>query len=248
MKNILISVVTICYNSEAVIRKTIESVLNQTYDNLEYTIIDGLSDDKTVDIAKGYADLFAKKGYSYSVISEKDAGIYDAMNKGILHSHGELIGLINSGDWYEPIALQTVAEAYNKEPFDYFYADLRNVRENGKSSIKHVRMDRFPTSRHWNHPTCFVKKDIYSELGVFRNVGIHDDFDFYLRVRSHSKKIRVENIVIANFAMGGVSNQKSLRKSIKRCKDRYGCYRANGYSKVYLIECVLMEIAKFMFC
>ena len=79
----LVSIITVCYNSAHTIRKAIEFVLNQTYPNIEYTIVDGLSKDETAEIAKSYADAFRQKGYTHRVISEKDNGIYDAMNKGI---------------------------------------------------------------------------------------------------------------------------------------------------------------------
>ena len=108
----LVSVITICFNSEAVIRKTIESVLNQTWDKLEYLIVDGASKDRTVAIAEEYSERFAAKGVDYRIYSEPDRGIYDAMNKGIRLSSGDLVGLINSGDWYEPDAVETAVKAY----------------------------------------------------------------------------------------------------------------------------------------
>ncbi|MBR6850467.1 MAG: glycosyltransferase, partial [Lachnospiraceae bacterium] len=102
-----ISIITISYNSEAVIAKTIESVLAQDYKGkAEYLIIDGASKDRTVEIAESYRDRFAKKGYEYRIASEPDQGIYDAMNKGIRKSTGDIIGILNSGDWYEPVALR----------------------------------------------------------------------------------------------------------------------------------------------
>lgn len=97
----LISIVTVSFNSEKTIRQTIESVLNQTYTNIEYNIVDGASTDRTVEIATQYKDDFEAKGIKYIITSEKDKGIYDAMNKGIARSHGEIVGLINSDDWYE---------------------------------------------------------------------------------------------------------------------------------------------------
>ena len=230
----LVSVITICYNSEAVIRKTIESVLAQTWDSIEYQIIDGASKDKTVAIAEEYRDRFAEKGYSYRISSEPDHGIYDAMNKGIRHATGELIGLINSGDWYEPDAVETAVRAYQEDPYDLFYADINLVRENGSVLVKHSKHDRFPTSRHWNHPTMFVTRKTYEELGLYRNEGIHDDFEFH-RIRT-----------IANFVTGGASNAKSFAKCKKRCLDRYRDYRINGYSRLAMIECVAIEAAKFI--
>ena len=103
MENFLISVVTVCFNSERTISRTIESVLNQSYPIYEYLIVDGRSSDKTMDIVKEFEPLFNGK---MKVISEADNGIYDAMNKGILMAKGKLIGILNSDDWYEPDTLE----------------------------------------------------------------------------------------------------------------------------------------------
>ena len=242
----LVSVITVCWNSEKTIRKTIESVLGQTYDNLEYLVIDGLSSDSTPDIVREYESRFAERGYTLRFVSEKDNGIYDAMNKGIRLASGELIGIINSDDWYEPHAVATAVEAYRETPYDLFYADINLVREDGSVIVKRSRMDRFPTSRHWNHPTTFIPKAAYEELGLYRNEGIHDDFDLILRFRRAGKRTVIRNEVLANFRTGGVSNQKSLKKSRQRCLDRYRCYRNNGYSRLAMLECIAMEAAKFI--
>ena len=101
-ENKLVTVITPCFNSEKTIRKTIESVLNQTYHNIEYLIIDGASTDKTVEIAKSYEQAF---GGRMKIYSEPDKGIYDAMNKGIRLAGGELVGIVNSDDYYETDAV-----------------------------------------------------------------------------------------------------------------------------------------------
>lgn len=240
----LVSIITVCYNSGKTIQKTIESVLNQTYQEIEYIIVDGLSNDNTMQIVDGYKEQFATKGMQLKIISEKDHGIYDAMNKGIYNSSGEIIGIINSDDWYEKNAVEVMMDTYQKEKFDYFYGDIRLIKTNGQEIIKHSRMDKLVTSRHWNHPTSFVTKSTYQELGTFLCEGIHDDFDFFLRVRRAGKKIVIKNQVLADFRMGGVSNDKSIEKSKKRVKDRYRCYKINGYSRLYLIECILIELVK----
>ena len=242
----IVSIITICFNSELVIRKTIESVLSQTYDNIEYLIVDGASKDQTVKIAESYRDAFAKKRYIYRIYSEPDRGIYDAMNKGIQKSSGELIGMINSGDWYEPEAVETAVNAYERDKYDLFYADINLIKENGKVMVKHSRMDHFPTSRHWNHPTMFVPHSTYEDLGLYRAEGIHDDFEFFLRARRADKKITIVNKTIANFVTGGASNDKSLAKCKKRCLDRYRDYRLNGYSRLAMLECVGIEAAKYI--
>ena len=84
------------------------------------------------------------------------------------------------------------------------------------------------------------------EVGVYRNEGIHDDFDLVLRIRKAGKKVVIKNVVLANFRVGGASNDKALKKCVQRCKDRYACYHNNGYSKLYWIECIAIEVAKYI--
>ena len=242
----LVSVITICYNSEKTVRRAIESVLNQTYPEIEYIVVDGDSSDNTVAIAKEYEARFIEKGYKFRVISEKDNGLYDAMNKGIRMATGELIGLVNSDDWYEPIAVETAVKTHMETGCDMFYADCNLVKDNGSVIVKHSRLDKFPSSRNWNHPTTFITKKAYDEQGLYRCQTLYDDFDLVLRMRKAGKKIAIRNVVLSNFKTGGVSNQKSLKACFKRIKARYGCYRNNGYSPLYIFECVAMEFAKLI--
>jgi len=102
MKDILVSIITPCLNSKKTIRKTIESVINQTYKNIEYIIVDGESTDGTIEIINEYREKYKD---CIKFISEKDNGIYDAMNKGIKLCSGSLIGIINSDDYYETNAV-----------------------------------------------------------------------------------------------------------------------------------------------
>ena len=241
-----VTVITICFNSEAVIKKTIESVLNQTYTEVEYLIIDGASKDKTVEIAESYKDAFAEKGIDYKIFSEPDKGIYDAMNKGIAKATGELVGLINSGDFYEPIMIETAVKAYEEKPYDIFYGDINLIKDNGQIIVKKSKYDKLPTSRHWNHPTMVVRKAYYDEIGAYKCEGIHDDFEFFLRARKKNARITIKNVTLANFITGGTSNQKSFKQCKKRCKDRYKAYRDNGYGIWSWFECVGIEIAKFI--
>lgn len=114
--------------------------------------------------------------------------------------------------------------------------------------MKKARQRRFyQTSRDWNHPTMFVKGELYKQY-PFRDLGIHDDYGFYLRMRKQKRRIAVVNRLMANFKMGGASNRKSLKEAKKRILDRYRfCYRINGYSRWYLAECVWIEAAKWLF-
>ena len=241
-----VSVITICFNSEAVIKKTIESVLNQTYTDIEYIIIDGASKDKTVEIAESYKDAFAEKGIDYKIFSEPDKGIYDAMNKGIAKATGELVGLINSGDFYEPQMIETAVKAFEEKPYDIFYGDINLIKDNGQIIVKKSKYDKLPTSRHWNHPTMVVRKAYYDEIGAYKCEGIHDDFEFFLRARKKNARITIKNVTLANFMTGGASNKKSFKQCKKRCKDRYKAYRDNGYGIWSWFECVGIEIAKFI--
>lgn len=245
-----ITIITIAYNSSRVIGRTIESVLAQEPGEvpytLEYLIIDGASSDDTVAIAESYRKAMAQKGIEYRISSEPDKGIYDAMNKGIRRAAGEIIGMINSGDWYEPIAAATAAETFAKTECDLMYANIRMHKTDGSAFVKRARQRRFQTSRDWNHPTTFVRAQLYQQY-PFRCLGIHDDYGFFLQMRKQGRKIVTVDRILADFALGGASNQKSFKAAKRRIRDRYRyCYRINGYSRLYLVECVAIELAKMI--
>lgn len=248
--NSLISIITVAYNSEATIRQTIESVLHQTYDRIEYLIIDGGSADSTLQIAEEYRERMQQRGYAYFIISEPDRGIYDAMNKGIGMAQGELIGMINSDDWYEPIAVQRAAETYEKSGCDMLYADLRiwSCRQDGtlqEKMIKRAKLRKLAVSRDWNHPTTFITRKTYDRFR-YKVESLHDDWDLVLRIRRTGLKTVIISEVLANFRMNGASHEKNIRKSIDRAKARYHIYRSNGYSRWYFWECLLIELAKWI--
>ncbi|MCH5342421.1 MAG: glycosyltransferase [Acetatifactor sp.] len=245
-----VSIITVAYNSEMSIGHTMESVLGQTFPDgrvtLEYLIIDGKSKDRTVEVAESYREAFEKKGITLRVFSEPDEGIYDAMNKGIRLAQGEIIGILNSDDWYEPDTVQVVVETFEREDCDLLYADIRVHKVNGNTFVKKARNRNFETSRDWNHPTTFVRAELYKKY-PFRDLGIHDDYGFFLQMKKQKRRIVIVNKVLANFRMGGASNQKSLKAAVKRIQDRYHyCYRINGYSRWYLLECVAIEAAKMI--
>ena len=245
-KEPLVSIITVSYNSEQTLAHTIESVLTQTYTNIEYWIIDGASRDRTVEIAESYRSRLEASGISYHVLSEPDGGIYDAMNKGIRNATGDIIGIINSDDWYEPEAVQTAVETFRKTGCDLMYANIRMHKADGSTFVKRARTRKFQTSRDWNHPTTFVRAECYKKY-PFRQLGIHDDYGFFLQMRKLGKQIVTVNQVLPNFHLGGDSNNKDLKAAKKRIRDRYlYCYRINGYSRWYLIECVAIEAAKLI--
>ena len=243
-----VSIITVAYNSEQSIVPTLESVLAQKNARvaIEYWIIDGASKDDTVAVAESYRARMEEKGIDYHIISEPDGGIYDAMNKGIRLATGDVIGILNTDDWYEPETFFCVQQTFEEEKCDLMFGNIRIHKQDGSSFIKRARQRKFQTSRDWNHPTMFVKAELYKEH-PFLNKGIHDDYGFYLKMRKLTTRIVTVDVVLANFKMGGASNQKNLKASIKRIKDRYRyCYRVNGYSRWYIIECVAIETAKYI--
>lgn len=240
-----ISIVTVSYNAETTIDKTIESVLNQSTPPYEYIIKDGGSNDSTLDIVRSYVGKFEEKGILYKIVSEKDNGIYDAMNKGISMCNGDIIGMINADDWYEPDAVETVNAAYDKTPFDLFYADIRLHKNDNISFVKKSKNRRYATSRDWNHPTTFITREMYGKYS-YKTETLHDDYDLILRMKKDNVRICVVNKVLANFRMNGVSHERSLKSALKRARIKYRIYRQNGYSAFYFVECYGVEFLKLI--
>lgn len=241
-----VSIITVTYESEKSIERTVESVLGQTYQEIEYLIVDGASKDKTVMVAESYRQRLEERGISLRIVSEPDQGIYDAMNKGIALAQGDIIGILNSDDWYESDAVETAVTTFQVTGCDLLFANIRMHKADGSSFLKKARLRRFQTSRDWNHPTTFVKAALYKQY-PFRQLGIHDDYGFYLQMHRLKKNIVTIDKVLAHFQMGGASNHKSFREARTRIRDRYQyCYRINGYSRWYFIECVAIEAAKMI--
>ncbi len=250
-----ITIITVTYNSEKSIETAIRSVLEQSVlqkfhdterPRLEYLIIDGVSKDATIAKVEAFRSAFEQAGAEYKIISEPDRGIYDAMNKGIHLATGDIIGILNSDDWYEPDTLETVVRTFRETHCDLMFANIRMHRSDGSTFVKKARQRKVQTSRDWNHPTTFVKATLYKHH-PFVDLGIHDDYGFYLKMRKLHKKIVTVDKVLANFRMGGASNHKSFQEAVKRIRERYlYCYRLNGYSRWYLVECVAIEVAKMI--
>ena len=202
----LISVITVVYNGEEFLEETILSVIDQSYDNVEYIIIDGSSTDSTIDIIKKYEDRI-----DYWV-SEDDKGIYDAMNKGISLCKGDVIGIINADDYIYLETLENVVQIFKDEEVMYSYGKLDLMTENGKMletirsiGIKNIKYKIF---KHmpFLHPTLFVKENVYRELGRYNlSYSLSADYDFTLRLgNSKYKGIRLDSSTGA-FRLGGVS-------------------------------------------
>ena len=242
--NIKVTIITVAYNCEDTIATAMESVLNQTYSNIEYLVIDGFSKDNTVEIAKSYIGKFDKKGIILKVISEPDKGMYDALNKGVFLASGDLIGNINADDWYEPIAVEKMVELYAKENYDLAWSDLRIIKSSG-NMIKKAYVGKIWTTAGFCHPTMFSKRETL--LGFpYACDQMDDDFEMVTRVHKAGKKIVTLNEVLANYRFGGMSTTKSLKDFAKRVRMKYATYKKHGYSPLYWFYCVAMEMAKYI--
>lgn len=209
-----ISIVTVCYNAADTIEETIKSVLNQTYDNVEYLIIDGGSTDRTVDIIKKYDDRI-----SYW-ISEPDKGIYDAMNKGIAIASGDYIGFINSGDKYADrhvIAL-VVEQLLNTAP-DIIYGDIVLKYSFGRYYTKPLPLNTFKTGFPFSHPSSFVRLQLLKNELFDTSYKIVADYNFFLKMYDNHKEFVYFSTPIAEFeAETGVSSMNVLPTFIEISK------------------------------
>lgn len=196
-----ISVITVCLNSECTIERTIQSVIAQNDDNYEYIIIDGESTDKTLEIIEKYRNEIA------IVLSEKDAGIYDAMNKGIALASGDVIGIINSDDWYEPGTFEEVRRCFQKTDAEAVYGKMNLIYEDGyQETLIPSNIEKIRYEMAIPHPTVFLKKDVYKRYGAFQlKYNIAADYDFMLKLYIRDVKFEYIDKVLANFRMNGIS-------------------------------------------
>lgn len=210
----LFSIITVCFNSEKTIERTMKSVLNQSYMDYEYILVDGASTDRTLEIIHRYESLFQGR---LKLISEPDQGIYDAMNKGIRASRGELIGIVNSDDYYEPDALDKIAKAYQGYDYTIIYGLVRSVLD-GKEVMVFSKNHEFLEKDMITHPSCFVTRKLYERFGTYSlKYPYSADYEFMLRIKKE-KEVRFVEIydIITNFSVGGVSNSvKGYRDTLK---------------------------------
>lgn len=212
-EQMLVSVVTPCYNSIATIKKTLECIKNQTYQNIEYIIIDGGSTDGTLELIEQYRDNLPEK---FILISGKDKGIYDAMNKGIGLAKGQLIGIVNSDDWYEKDTVEQVVKHYQGNQYEVLYG-MQRTYLNGREKAVFIYHHDFLPEQMITHPTCFVTKDTYNDFGVF-DLQYHSAADYDLMLRFwESREVTFTPImrVLSNFQLGGMSSsQTGVRENI----------------------------------
>ena len=203
-----VSIVTVVWNNKETIKDAIDSVSNQTYQGVEYIIIDGASTDGTIDIIQSYGDKIDK------FVSEPDKGLYDAMNKGIALATGDIVGILNSDDFYiDEFVIEKVIKEFDEKGVDSVYADLVFVNpKNLEKTVRYYDSSQFNPSRFaygWTpaHPTFFVKKEIYDKYGVFRtDFKIAADFDILARfLYVHKISYSYMQEVLVKMRVGGVS-------------------------------------------
>lgn len=218
----LITVITVVYNGEKYIEETIQSVINQTYDNVEYIIIDGGSTDGTLDIIRKYENAI-----DYWV-SEKDRGIYDAMNKGISCATGEWVALINSGDYYALNALKTIVEIVNKNPTcKIIFGACTYIYPNSEVIHKHTPINT--PYAFMSHPSTFTKKSVHDFFGLYDiRYKVFADALFFLHTSKTAEKQYTDKN-LSYMREGGTST--ILKLSV--ATELFRLYRIFGFSRTY---------------
>lgn len=234
-----ISIVTVSFNSSLTIRDTIESVIAQSFANIEYIIIDGGSNDGTLSIIKEYEDKIAK------MISEPDHGIYDAMNKGVNAATGDIIGILNSDDFFEnEDVLSNVANAFSLDAgIDIVFGDVVFVSpDNLNNIVRYYSSARF---RAWKlrfgwmppHPATFVKRSVYDAFGLYNlQYSIAADFEMFVRwfLVHRLSYLRMDRILV-RMRIGGLSTS-GLRNSLLLNREIADACNSNGiYTNIFLI-------------
>ncbi len=245
-----VSIITATFNSASTIADTLESVRIQTYPTIEHIIVDGLSTDNTLTIVNNAQRI-------EQVVSEKDNGIYDAMNKGIALTNGEIIGILNSDDFYaHEKVIEEVVALFEETDCDAVYGNLIFVHpDNPKKVLRKWIAGGYDLNlflKGWMppHPTFFVKKSIYDQLGNF-NIALRSSADYELLLRFlYVNKIKVEYLhdVLVHMRSGGQST-KSFSNRIKAHKEDYMAWRLNGLTPKWytLMLKPVRKIKQFLF-
>lgn len=225
-----VSIVTVCYNSAETIENTLISVISQSYPNIEYIVIDGQSTDATLEIIGRYKSKLAK------VISEPDKGIYDAINKGIQLASGELVGVLNSDDFYvNSSVIEEVVNTLQQKNADCVYGDLQYVDRQNTDLIKRNwvsgKYEQGLFYKGWMppHPTFFIKNECYKKYGYF-NLKLKSAADYELMLRMlHLHQIKAAYLpkVLVKMRVGGKSNI-SLMNRIKANREDKLAWNING--------------------
>lgn len=233
-----ISIITVVYNNRETIKDAIESVLSQSYSDIEYIIIDGNSNDGTVEIIKEHSEKIA------FFISENDKGIYDAMNKGIKVSTGDVIGILNSDDLYQDLTvIEAVMDQFIQDSeIDIVYGDLVYVKSDNTDHIVRKWKSETYYKRYFEngnvppHPSLFVTSKVYKQAGVFEtNYKLAADYELMLRIfKKHNFNSKYIDKVLVKMRLGGATNQ-SISNIIKQNKEILAAWKNNKLKTPLLI-------------
>ena len=232
-----VSIITVVYNRADVIRDTIESVLSQTYKNIEYIIIDAASTDGTMDVVNEYKDKISK------TISEPDRGLYDAINKGIKEATGDVIGLIHIDDFYlDNLVIQRVVDTFKKENKHMLFADLLYIKGDNKDKVlryysaKNFTVKKLKYGFMPPHPTLFVKKEVYEKYGLYKiDYKIAADYEMFVRLLLVNKlSFSYIHLPIVKMRVGGVSSG-GIRRKIECNIEVLRAIRSNGLKANHLV-------------
>lgn len=216
-----ISIITVCYNAEDTISDTIESVLSQDYKDVEYIIVDGKSTDRTLEIIQSIKNRI-------KLISEKDQGIYDAMNKGINTASGDVIGILNADDVYKNSQVLTEVMDAFKANVSIVYGDIEYVKYNDLSKVVRkwkagvFRSGKFKWGWMPPHPGFFIKKSCYESFGLFNlNLSTSADYELMLRMLEvHHLSCHYISKTITSMRVGGASNSSLKNRLIANRNDK----------------------------
>ena len=243
-----ISVITAVFNNRATIAGAIDSVLAQTEVDVELVVIDGASTDGTLDVLRGYGARIPV------LVSERDLGIYDALNKGIVRSSGDVVGFLHSDDLFaDASVLARISRAFADRVVDAVYGDLLYVKKHDPARVvRYWRAGEFSRARlGWGwmppHPTFYVRRSVYERLGAFdTRYRIAADYDCMLRFlgRSDIHPAYLPEVLV-KMRVGGESN-RSLSNVRRKSVEDYRALRANGIGGVgALVWKNLSKISQF---
>lgn len=228
-----VSIITVTYNSAQTLAMTIDSVLRQTYQDIEYIVKDGGSTDKTIDIIKKYEPMFHGR---MKWVSAKDKGIYDGMNKGIEMATGNVVGILNSDDFFtDNHVIEKIADAFNEKKVDAIYGDVHFVKgSNLKKSIRYYSSRLFcPFWLRFGfmpaHPSFYVRRDVFSKVGLYKtDYKIGADFEMMVRMfYRHRITYHYLPYDFVTMRTGGVSTRDINSRRILLKEDVRAC-RENG--------------------
>jgi glycosyltransferase involved in cell wall biosynthesis len=245
-----ISIITPTYNSAKTISRTIDSIIDQNYLDLEYIIIDGLSTDNTKDILSTYQNKINIK-----FVSEKDNGIFDAMNKGIKMTTGEIIGVLNSDDFYcDGSVLSIVAQSFKDQNIDAVYGDISYFSDDINKVVRYWRAGEYKESKLNNgwiipHPSLFLRRSVYDRCGLFNtDLKVAADYEFILKILK-AYKIQTKYIpkVFTRMYNGGNSGE-SLKKRIEGWKDLKNSWTTNGFKvpPFFILRRILFKLSQYI--